>query len=131
VATVHITRPLADEALERIAASAEMRVRGDPDIPPSREILLAEMEDVDGLGCLLTDSVDEAVISAGLDVLDPKRTAMDDPLFDPDNAILLRHIASASVATRTKMATMAADNLIAGLRGQRPPNLVNPEVLSS
>jgi glyoxylate reductase len=38
------------------------------------------------------------------------------------------HIASASVATRTKMAVMAAENLLAGLKGERLPNCVNPEV---
>jgi glyoxylate reductase len=34
------------------------------------------------------------------------------------------------VATRTKMGLMAADNLISGLKGQIPPNPVNPEILS-
>jgi glyoxylate reductase len=44
-----------------------------------------------------------------------------------DNAVLLPHIASASVDTRTKMGTMAVSNLIAGLAGKLPPNCVNPE----
>jgi len=39
------------------------------------------------------------------------------------------HIASASIATRAKMATMAAENLIAGLKGEMPPHPVNPEAL--
>jgi len=45
------------------------------------------------------------------------------------NAVLTPHIASASVETRTKMAVMAAENVIAFFAGRRPPNLVNPEVL--
>jgi len=42
--------------------------------------------------------------------------------------VIVPHIASASVATRGKMAEMAAQNLIAGLRGEPLPHCVNPEV---
>jgi glyoxylate reductase len=45
-----------------------------------------------------------------------------------ENVVLVPHIGSASVATRTKMAVMAAENLLAAMRGDRPPNVVNPEV---
>ena len=48
-----------------------------------------------------------------------------------DNIIIAPHIASASFQTRDKMATMAAANLIAGLRGERLPNCVNPQVYQS
>ena len=44
-----------------------------------------------------------------------------------ENVIIAPHIGSASVATRTKMATLAAQNLLAGLRGETPPHCVNPE----
>jgi glyoxylate reductase len=64
-----------------------------------------------------------------LDVTEPEPMPADHPLLTLDNAIVVPHIASASVATRTKMALMAADNLIAGLKGEMPPNPVNPEVL--
>jgi lactate dehydrogenase-like 2-hydroxyacid dehydrogenase len=53
----------------------------------------------------------------------------DHPLLTLDNVIVVPHIASASVAARTKMGLMAADNLIAGLKGEMPPNPVNPEAL--
>ena len=43
------------------------------------------------------------------------------------NVVALPHIGSASVATRGRMARMAAENLLAALSGQRPPHLVNPE----
>ena len=43
-------------------------------------------------------------------------------------AISKAGLASASIATRTKMATMAAENLLAGVRGEALPNCVNPEV---
>jgi glyoxylate reductase len=45
-----------------------------------------------------------------------------------ENAVLAPHIASASLETRTLMALMAADNVLAALRGERAPNAVNPEV---
>jgi glyoxylate reductase len=66
---------------------------------------------------------------AALDVTEPEPLPADHPLITLDNVIVVPHIASASVATRTKMALMAADNLIAGLKGEMPPNPVNPEVL--
>jgi glyoxylate reductase len=47
------------------------------------------------------------------------------------NVVLAPHIASASLETRTKMACMAADNVVAMLQGRRPPNILNPEVLKA
>ena len=66
---------------------------------------------------------------AALDVTEPEPIPADHPLLTLDNVIVVPHIASASVATRTKMGLMAADNLIAGLKGELPPNSINPEVL--
>lgn len=51
-------------------------------------------------------------------------------LSELDNVVLTPHIGSASKETRTKMADMAARNILAALQGSRPPNLVNPEVYS-
>lgn len=70
------------------------------------------------------------ILAAGLDVTDPEPIPHDDQLLSLDNCLVVPHIASASVATRTKMAEMAADNLIAGLSGMPLPNCVNPEVYS-
>jgi glyoxylate reductase len=72
---------------------------------------------------------DGKIAYAALDVTEPEPIPKDHPLLTLDNVIIAPHIASASVATRTKMALMAADNLIAGLKGEMPPNPVNPEVL--
>ena len=69
-----------------------------------------------------------SIAAAALDVTDPEPIPMDSPLLTLDNLIIAPHIASGSVATRDKMATMAAANLIAGLRGERLPYCVNPEV---
>jgi glyoxylate reductase len=69
------------------------------------------------------------IAGAALDVTEPEPLPGDHPLASLPNAIIVPHIASATVATRNKMAQMAAQNLLAGIRGERPPNLVNPEVL--
>jgi lactate dehydrogenase-like 2-hydroxyacid dehydrogenase len=80
-------------------------------------------------GAALAAALRDGVIgAAGLDVTDPEPIPMDDPLVGLDNCLIVPHIASASRATRGKMAEMAAANLLAGLRGERLPTPVNPEV---
>jgi lactate dehydrogenase-like 2-hydroxyacid dehydrogenase len=69
-----------------------------------------------------------AIWAAGLDVTDPEPLPPDHPLIGMDNCLVVPHIASASRATRGRMAEMAAANLLAGLRGERLPTAVNPEV---
>jgi len=71
---------------------------------------------------------DEVIAGAALDVTDPEPILMNDPLLTLENCIIAPHMASASVATQTRMATMAAENLLAGLHGERVPDPVNPEV---
>ena len=67
------------------------------------------------------------IAGAGLDVFE-KEPEIHPGLLELENAVLAPHIASASLDTRTAMATMAADNIIAMLTGKRPPNLVNPQI---
>jgi lactate dehydrogenase-like 2-hydroxyacid dehydrogenase len=69
------------------------------------------------------------IAGAGLDVYEGE-PEVEPELIPMKNVVLVPHIASASWETRLRMATMAAENLIAGLTGRRPPNLVNEEVLS-
>ncbi len=83
-----------------------------------------------------TDALLEAlttgqILAAGLDVTDPEPLPADHPLVSLPNCVIAPHIASATVQTRTAMATMAATNLATFLRGEAPPFIVNPEVLSS
>jgi glyoxylate reductase len=80
-----------------------------------------------------TDALVDALASgqiayAALDVTDPEPLPADHRLLRLPNCLVVPHIASASWATRTRMAVMAAENLLAGLRGERLPNCVNPEV---
>lgn len=63
-----------------------------------------------------------------LDVFE-KEPEVEPELLKLDNVVLAPHIGSATHATRTKMAIMAAGNLVKALQGEVPPNLVNPEVL--
>jgi len=71
---------------------------------------------------------DGTIAAAALDVTDPEPLPADHPLVGMDNCLVVPHIASASRATRGKMASMAAANLLAGVRGERLPTPVNPEV---
>ncbi len=68
------------------------------------------------------------IAAAGLDVFEGE------PKFNPEflklaNVVLAPHIASATASTRRNMAMLAAKNLVAALTGERPPNLLNPDVL--
>ena len=79
----------------------------------------------------LAGALAEGVIAyAGLDVFE-KEPEVHAKLLEIPNVVLAPHIGSASVATRTRMCTMAAQNCIAALTGERPPNALNPEVLGS
>ncbi len=68
------------------------------------------------------------IAGAGLDVYEHE-PAVEPGLLALENVVLLPHIASASRQTRTLMATTASANIVAHARGQRPPNILNPEVL--
>jgi glyoxylate reductase len=69
------------------------------------------------------------IAGAAIDVAEMEPVPPHDPLLRVPNLIVTPHIASASVATRARMADMAVENLLAGLAGRRPPNCVNPAVL--
>ncbi|MEM3590977.1 MAG: glyoxylate reductase [Candidatus Bathyarchaeia archaeon] len=66
---------------------------------------------------------------AALDVFEQEPLPADSPLLKLNNVILTPHIASASYETRSRMAEMVAENLIAFFDGKVPPNLVNPDVV--
>ena len=66
---------------------------------------------------------------SALDVTDPEPLPADHPLLTLDNCLIVPHMGSASVATRTRMARLAAESVAAFLRGERVPTPVNPEVL--
>jgi glyoxylate reductase len=71
------------------------------------------------------------IFAAGLDVVDDEPIPSDDELLALPNCLVLPHVGSATVATRSKMADMAVDNVLAVLAGDPPPTCVNPEVLGA
>jgi lactate dehydrogenase-like 2-hydroxyacid dehydrogenase len=71
---------------------------------------------------------EKRIAGAGVDVFE------DEPELKPglaelENVVVPPHLGSATIGTRTKMATLAAGNVVAMIKGKRPPNIVNPEVL--
>lgn len=79
----------------------------------------------------LYQALREGVIAyAALDVTDPEPLPKDHKLMGLPNCLVVPHVGSASVATRERMAVMAAENLIAAVYGDIPRYVVNSEVLS-
>lgn len=76
---------------------------------------------------LLSALKQKKIFAAGLDVYEHE-PHIDDELKRLDNVILQPHSASATTTSRTQMAVIAAQNMIAGLQGQLPPNCINKEV---
>jgi len=114
-----------------------------PLLPQTRHLIgAAELAAMKRTAILVNTSrgpvVDEAALAealaagriagAGLDVYE-REPEVEAGLLGLRNVILAPHIASASIQTRTRMCMMAAENVVAGLEGRRPPNLVNREVL--
>ena len=70
----------------------------------------------------------ELIWGAGLDVTNPEPMKKDNPLLTMPSVAITPHIGTATVETRNAMAKMATLNIIAGLKGERIPFPVNPEV---
>jgi len=67
------------------------------------------------------------IFGAGLDVYEHE-PSIEKELLALDNVVLQPHSASATTETRTKMAIIAAENMLVGLTGEIPPNCINPEI---
>jgi glyoxylate reductase len=114
--------PLTDETLHLISSKelAQMK-RTAVLVNTSRGPVVDE-------GALAAALAEGQIFAAGLDVFEHE-PEVHPALLKLENAVLTPHIASGSVRTRSEMCAIAARNMIAGLRGERPPNLLNPEVL--
>lgn len=119
---ISIHTPLSDETYHMIGAEALRHMK------PSAIVINTARGPVVDTEALYQALKQGHIAAAALDVTEPEPISADHPLLKLDNVIVAPHIASASVATRGKMATMAAANLMAGLRGERLPHCVNPEV---
>lgn len=77
----------------------------------------------------LVDALDSGhLFGAGLDVTDPEPPLADNPLLYRKNVILTPHIASATGAGRNRMFTGAMEQILQTFRGEKPANLINPDV---
>jgi len=122
---VSIHTPLSQETVHLIGTETLAKMK------PSAILIntaRGPIVDPDALYRALKDGV---ISYAALDVTEPEPIPMDHPLLTLPNIIIAPHIASASVETRGKMIQMSVDNLLAGLKEERLPNCVNPEVYTS
>jgi glyoxylate reductase len=143
-APADIESELGAEFLERdaVLAQADFLSLHVPLTPATRHLIgAAELAKMKPTAFLINTArgpvVDEAALvaalekgtiaGAGLDVYE-REPSISEGLRRP-NVVLLPHMGSASIATRTRMAAMAAENVIAFFDGRRPPNILNPAVL--
>lgn len=145
-ATPEVERDLRAEFVEfdALLAEADFLSVHVPLLPETRHLLsAAQFARMKRTAFLVNTSrgpvVDEAALVAALDAGTIAGAALDvyeqEPRVPPgllrrNNVILAPHIASASIETRTKMARMAAENVITLFAGGRPPNALNPEALA-
>ena len=119
---VSLHTPLTDETrgLMNAAAFAKMK--------PTSVLVNTSRGPVVDQSALYEALKSHRIFAAALDVTVPEPLPTDSLLLTLENCIVVPHIASASWQTRQKMSRMAAENLIAGLKGERMPNCTNPEV---
>ena len=120
--TLHV--PLGPETTRYISKPELARMK------PTAILINASRGPVVDEKALVQALKERKIAGAGLDVYE-REPEVEPGLLSMKSVVLAPHIASASYETRLRMAMMAAENLIAGLTGKRPPNLVNKEVLSS
>ena len=118
--TLHV--PLTDETEHMINARTLAKMK------PTAILINAARGPIVDTDALYDALSARQIAYAALDVTDPEPLPGDHKLLTLDNCLVVPHIGSASHATRTRMAVLAAENLLAGLQGERLPHCVNPEV---
>lgn len=120
ILTLHIPYSPATHHLIGAAELAKMK--------PTAILINAARGGVVDDAALIAALKEGRVAAAGLDVFEGE-PALNPEFLALKNVVLAPHIASATTATRRNMAMLAAKNLVAALGGERPPNLLNPDVL--
>lgn len=119
---ISIHTPLTPETRHLINAEAFSKMK------PTTVLVNTARGEIIDQEALFDALKNQKIFAAGIDVTDPEPIPLDSPLLELDNLIICPHIASASTTTRENMAIIAAANLLAGLHGNRLPNIVNPEI---
>ena len=117
--------PLTPQTRGLIGAEALRRMK------PTAYLVNTARGPVVDTGALASALREGELAGAALDVTDPEPLPGDHPLLDAPNLLVVPHIASATHATRGRMADMAVDNLLAGLAGEPMPHSVNAEALAA
>lgn len=116
---ISLHSPLTPETRHLINADALSQMK------PSAILINTARGGIIDQDALYTALKNGTIRAAGLDVTDPEPLPQDHPLLQLPNAVIIPHIGSASIETRTKMSVMAAENLLAGLNGETLPNSVS------
>jgi lactate dehydrogenase-like 2-hydroxyacid dehydrogenase len=120
IVTLHI--PLTPETRGMINRSALSMMK------PSAILVNVARGPLVDTSALLEALQNNTIAAAALDVTDPEPLPPSHPLYSIPNCLIVPHIGSATQQTRRKMAELACDNLLAGLKGERLPHCVNSEV---
>ena len=119
---ISLHTPLTPDTLHLIDAEALSKMK------PTSVLVNTSRGPVVDLDALYDALKEKRIFAAGLDVTEPEPLPADHPLLTLNNVVVMPHIASASTVARDKMSWMAAKNLISGLKDERLPNCVNPQV---
>lgn len=119
---VSLHTPLTPETREMINETSLSRMK------PTAILINAARGPLVNTNALVEALESNIIKAAALDVTDPEPLPMNHPLFRLNNCLIVPHIGSATQNTRRNMARLASENILAGLRGERLPNCVNPEV---
>jgi len=134
----------APASLDRLLAESDFVVLACPLTPQTRYLInkktFEEMKPTAwliniGRGAVVQEEAliealrEKRIAGAMLDVYEHYRLEPGHALFGLDNVILTPHLAAVTKESRARAGVAAADEMLRMLRGERPRNLVNPEVL--
>ncbi|HET7580287.1 MAG TPA: D-glycerate dehydrogenase [Bacillales bacterium] len=122
---VCLTLPLTDQTYHIIDEQALSRMK------PTSVLINGGRGPLVDEKALVKALQNQKIAGAGLDVFEEEPLSDENPLMDFNQVVLTPHIGSATEETRNGMAAEAVDNLLQAMQGNRPDNLLNPEVMKT
>lgn len=119
---VSINCPLTAETRGMVAAPLLARMK------PTAFLVVTARGGIVDEAALAAALAEKRIAGAGLDVWEPEPPSLSHPLLAFDNVVSSPHTAGITHESRRNIATIAAEQVLATLDGERPPRLVNPEV---